>query len=87
MRFMSQDPGKLLTLAQAGERLQWSVRTVRRRLAAHGIATIGPGKRARLTPDDFNRLIEAERQYATVAAASRPGAPDQSTGRTRSGVS
>ncbi len=56
------DPGKLLTLAQAAERLQWSVKTIRRRLAHHGIATIGSGRRARITEADFDRLIEAERQ-------------------------
>jgi hypothetical protein len=68
---MTQDLGKLLTLAQAGEQMQWAGRTVRRRLAVHGIATIGTGKRARITLEDLHRLIEAERQWATVAAPGR----------------
>ena len=53
--------------------MQWSARTVQRRLAAHGIATIGTGRRARITQEDLVRLIEAERQegarYSGITAA------------------
>jgi len=67
------DSRPLLTLAQAAARLQWSVRTVRSRLQAHGIGTVGRGRLARLTEQDLERLIEAERQF--VAAPIDPVAP------------
>ena len=40
------------------------MRTLQRRLAIHGIATVGKGRLARITLEDFNRLIEAERQLS-----------------------
>jgi hypothetical protein len=52
----------LLKLAQAADRLQWSVRTLKRRLWAHGIGMIGSGRLARLTERDLAVLVEAERQ-------------------------
>jgi hypothetical protein len=68
---MSIDP--LLTLAQAAGRLQWSVRTLKRKLAARGIGTIGKARLARLSEADLARLIEAERQVVgQVAPASPP---------------
>jgi len=57
---MPVDP--LLTLAQAAARLQWSVRTLKRKLASHGIGTVGRGRIARLSEEDLARLINAERQ-------------------------
>jgi hypothetical protein len=46
------------------------VRTVRSRLQAHGIGSAGRGRLARLTEQDLERLIEAERQF--VAAPIDP---------------
>jgi hypothetical protein len=59
---------RLLTLAEAAERLQWSVRTLRGKLQARGIGTIGRGRIARLTEGDLLRLIEAERQRVPFAS-------------------
>jgi hypothetical protein len=53
----------LLTLGEAAKRLQWSVRTLRSRLRDYGIGTMGRGRIARVTEQDFARLIEAERQF------------------------
>jgi hypothetical protein len=53
----------LLTLGETAKRLQWSVRTLRSRLRDYGIGTIGRGRIARVTEQDFARLIEAERQF------------------------
>ena len=45
-----------LTLQQAADRQQWSVKTLKRLLALHRIDTIGTGRRARLTEEDLQRL-------------------------------
>lgn len=75
---MPADP--LLTLPQAAGRLQWSVRTLKRKLAARGIGTIGKGRLARLSEADLARLIEAERQPASEQITMPPsvgqGYPD-----------
>ena len=60
---------QLLTLRQVAERLQWSTRTLQRRLQDHGIPTIGRGRLARLTEGDVDRLIARERE---VSAANLP---------------
>src|ERR1700733_13393100 len=57
---------QLLTLSQAAARLQWSVRTLKGRLLARGIGPIGRGRLARITEQDFERFIEAERQRPPV---------------------
>lgn len=54
---------EFLTLDQAAKRLQWSTRTLQRKLRDHGIGTIGRGRLARLTEQDLARLVEAERQF------------------------
>lgn len=66
------DSRALLTLAQAADRLQWSVRTLQRKLAEHGIGTIGRRRLARLTEQDLERLVEAERQPTSTAHAPIP---------------
>lgn len=53
---------QILTLSEAAERLKCSVRALKRKLTRHGIGTIGSGRPARLTEQDVERLIEAERQ-------------------------
>lgn len=50
-----------LTMPEAAARLQWSVRFLKRRLAAHGIAPIGKGKAARVTEEDMADLEAKER--------------------------
>ena len=54
-----------LTLPQAAERLQWSVRFLKSRLAAHNIRPIGPGRAARLTKEDLEQLEAKERRKHT----------------------
>jgi excisionase family DNA binding protein len=68
----SIDSRPLLTLAQAAERLQWSVRTLQRKLAEHGIATVGRRRLARLTEEDLERLIQAERQPTSAPPLPSP---------------
>jgi hypothetical protein len=70
-----RDIKPLLPLAQAAERLQWSVRTLRRKLVEHGIGTIGSRRLARLAEQDLERLIEAERQPAAAAAPRHRSGP------------
>jgi hypothetical protein len=72
----------LLTLGETAKRLHWSVRTLRSRLRDYGIGTIGRGRIARVTEQDFARLIEAERQFVPapspgVNPADREGASDR----------
>jgi hypothetical protein len=50
-----------LTLPQAAARLQYSVRFLKSRLAAHNIAPIGRGRAARITEDDFKLFEQRER--------------------------
>ena len=57
-----------LPLAAAAARVNWSARTLRRRLKFHGIPTIGSGRRARVTLGDFNRLRQSN---ALQAAPTR----------------
>src|SRR5258708_18194882 len=70
-----------LTLPQAAKRLQWSVRHLKSRLAAHSISPIGRGRAARLTEDDFKQLEAKERQPCRTSS-SRPesGAPIGTSG-------
>jgi excisionase family DNA binding protein len=50
-----------LTLPEVAERLRWSVRTLKRLLRKHGIATIGTGRLARLTQADIDEFIRRMR--------------------------
>ena len=52
---------KRLTLPQAAARLQYSVRFLKSRLAAHKIAPIGRGKAARITEEDYKAFEAKER--------------------------
>jgi hypothetical protein len=60
-----------LTLQQAADRQQWSVKTLKRLLALHRIDTIGTGRRARLTEGDLQRLEVKERERCRTSS-SRP---------------
>jgi hypothetical protein len=60
-----------LTIPQAAERLQWSVRFLKSRLAAHNIRPIGNGRAARLTEEDLKQLEAKERQPCRTSS-SRP---------------
>jgi hypothetical protein len=71
-----------LSLSAAGAQMGWSARTVRRLLDKHGTAAIGTGRRARITLEDFNRLIEAERQDS--ARHSEMTAPPSAEGHSSS---
>jgi hypothetical protein len=62
-----------LTLPQAADRLQWSVRHLKSRLAAHSILPIGRGRAARLTEDDFKQLEAKERQPCRTSSSRRDG--------------
>lgn len=53
---------QILTLSEAAERMKWSVRALKKKLADHGIGTIGAGRLARLTEHDVERLMQAEHQ-------------------------
>ena len=54
----------LLTLGQAADHLQWSVKTLKRRLLVHRIATIGTGRAARLEKSDLELLKAKEREVS-----------------------
>ena len=77
----------LLPLADIATRMGWSRQTLRRRLVAHRIATIGTGKRARLTEADVQLLIARERALGEpcLAASTHPArADDTGPGAARS---
>src|SRR5687767_8395571 len=62
---------KRLSLPQAADRLQWSVRFLKSRLAAHNIAPIGRGRAARVTEEDL-KALEAKERTACGSSTSHP---------------
>jgi excisionase family DNA binding protein len=64
----------LLTLKQAADHLQWSRRTLIRRLKQFGIPTIGTGRLARIELADLETLKRKEREEARKLQPSPVGA-------------
>src|ERR1700744_4471100 len=74
--------GERYTISEAAKHLRWSVRTVRRLLALHGIATIGKGRLARLTANDIETLEKKERERCR-SKSSASGEPSTSPASAR----
>jgi hypothetical protein len=60
----------LLTLSQAALHLQWSRRTLVRKLRYYGIPTIGKGRLARIESADLENLKQKERETVKHPSAA-----------------